>query len=282
MAAPTKKSFDHPDEHLDLPGIVADVVDIADATISRVVYQPGTHCPQVGYEGNPVCNAHHTGYVIAGRLHVEMTDGSVIEVGSGEVFDIPAGHDGWATGDEPLHAVSWSGSRTWLSEGSRERVLVTLLLTDIVGSTEAAVAMGDQDWSETLAGHNRGVRNILDRFRGREVATTGDGFLAVFDGAGRAIEAAVAIRDRAKTDGLSIRSGVHTGEVEMVGDDLRGVTVHEVARISAAADPDEILVSETSRLLAPGLTLGFEQRGPFALKGLNGDWTLYAVGPLRG
>lgn len=280
MAAPTKKSFDHPDEHLDLPGIIADVVDIADATISRVVYQPGTHCPQVGYEGNPVCNAHHTGYVIAGRLHVEMTDGSVIEVGPGEVFDIPAGHDGWAMEDEPLHAVSWSGSRTWLTEGSRERVLVTLLFTDIVGSTETAVAMGDGEWSETLAGHNRGVRNILDRYRGREVATTGDGFLAVFDGAGRAIEAAVAIRNRANSDGLSIRSGVHTGEVEMVGDDLRGVTVHQAARIAAAAEPDEILVSETSRLLAPGLTLGFGQRGPYELKGLDGEWTLYAVGPL--
>jgi class 3 adenylate cyclase len=279
VAAPTRKSFDAPDERIDVPGITADVVEMADATISRSVFQPGVHCPQISQEGRPTCAAHHTGYVIEGRMHVEMADGSVIEVGPNDVFDIPPDHDGWATDERPLVTVNWAGFRSWVPERSGERVLVTLLFTDIVGSTERAVTLGDQAWRELLARHNRGVRSILDRFRGREVSTTGDGFLAAFDGAGRAIMAAIAIRDQASRDGLSIRAGVHSGEVEVVGDDLRGVAVHEAARIAAAAAPDEVLVSETTRLLASGAAVSFEVRGPFELKGLSGPRTLFAVGP---
>jgi len=279
VAAPSKKSFDAPDQRIDAPGITADVVEMADSTVFRSVFQPGIHCLQISRDGQPTCLAHHTGVVVEGRLHVEMADGSVIDVGPNEVFDIPPGHDGWTVSDDPLLAVSWAGFGSWLAERSGERVLLTLLFTDIVGSTERAVMLGDRAWRDLLAEHNRGVRFVLDRYRGREVNTTGDGFLAAFDGAGRAIEAAVAIRHRSSQDGLPIRAGVHSGEVEIVGADLRGVTVHEAARISAAAEPDEILVSEATRLLAGGASFDFEARGPFELKGLPGPRTLYAVAP---
>ncbi len=277
MAAPSKKNFDAPDEHLEVPGITADVVEMADSTISRSVHQPGAHCPQISAEGKPICMAHHTGYVVDGGLHVEMQDGSVIEVGPNDVFDIPPGHDGWAIGERPLIAVNWAGFRSWTPERTGERVLLTLLYTDIVGSTQRAVELGDQAWRELLGQHYRAVRTVLDRYRGREVDTAGDGFLAAFDGAARAIQAAVAIRDRSVRDGLSIRAGVHSGEVELSGDDLRGVTVHEAARIAAAAGTDEILISEATRLLASGASFGFESRGTFELKGLPGARTLFAV-----
>jgi class 3 adenylate cyclase/mannose-6-phosphate isomerase-like protein (cupin superfamily) len=279
VPGPAKKSFQKPDQRLEVPGITADVVELADSTISRVVYQPGTHCPQISHEGNRSCSAHHTGVVLEGRLHVEMADGSVIEVGPNEVFDVPAGHDGWATGDVPLLAVSWAGFRSWMPDKTGERVLLTMLFTDIVGSTELAVAMGDGAWKETLARHYQGVRAILDRYRGREISTTGDGFLAAFDGAARAIQAAHDIRDRSKTEDLSIRVGVHSGEVEVVGDDLRGATVHEAARIAAAAEADEILVSEVTRLLAVGVPVTFEPRGLHELKGFAEPRSLFAVVP---
>jgi class 3 adenylate cyclase len=280
MAAPSKKDFGTPDDHVEVEGVTADVVEMGDSTISRSVFQPGAHCPQISIEGKPLCMAHHTGYVIDGSLHVEMQDGSVMDVRPNEVFDVPPGHDGWATGDRPLVALSWAGYHSWAPERSGERVLVTLLFTDIVGSTERAVVSGDKAWRELLAEHYRTVRGVLDRYRGREVNTAGDGFLAAFDGAARAIQAAVAIRDRAARDGLPIRAGVHSGEVEIVGSDVRGVTVHEAARIAAAAGPDEILVSETTRLLANGTPFTFESRGAFELKGLPGERTLFAVAPI--
>lgn len=266
-----------PDERLKVTGIVADVVEVGDSTISRAVYEPGTHCPQISYEGKRSCKAHHTGVVLEGRLHVEMDDGSVIEVGPNEVFDIPPGHDGWAEGDGPMVAVSWAGFRSWMPERAGERVLLTLMFTDIVGSTELAVSMGDEEWRETLASHYRGVRTILDRYRGREVNTTGDGVLAAFDGAARAVDAALAIRERSEREGIAIRAGVHSGEVEIVGDDLRGATVHEAARIAAAAGAGDIYVSEITRALSAGAPVRFESRGAHELKGFPEPRELFAV-----
>ena len=278
MAAPMKKSFATPDERVDLPGIQADVVDMADSTITRSTFDAGMHCPQISIEGKPICMAHHTGYAMAGGLHVQMQDGSVLDIGPNEVFDIPPGHDGSSVGPDAFLAIYWAGARTWMAERAGERVLLTLLFTDIVDSTVHALELGDRAWRELLATHYRSVRNILDRYRGREIKMAGDGVLAAFDSAGRAVAAAVAIRDRSIADGLSIRAGVHSGEVEMVGDDVAGVTVHEAARVSSAAGRDEILVSEATRLLASGVPYAFEARGPFELKGLPGSRMLYAVG----
>jgi class 3 adenylate cyclase len=277
MAAPAKKSLTSPDEHVEGPGVEADAVALGDSIVSRNVFQPGAHCPEISQMGNRLCMAHHTGVVLDGSLHIEMQDGSVIDLGPDEVFDIPPGHDGWAVGDRPWTAVTWAGFRSWTTDRSGERILVTLLFTDIVGSTERAAAIGDSGWREVLAGHYRVVREILDRFHGREVKTAGDGFLAVFDGAVRAIKAAVTIRDRSERDGLSVRAGVHSGEVEVHGDDLHGLTVHEAARIASAAGPGEILVSEATRLHAGSSVFRFESRGPFDLKGLPGQRILFAV-----
>jgi len=277
MAAPVKKSFTTPDERIDKPGISADIVDVGDSTITKSVFEPGMHCPQISLEGKPKCLAHHSGYCIDGALHVQMDDGSTLDIAPNDVFDIPPGHDGMSVGPAPFLAVYWAGARTWMAERAGERVLMTLLITDVVDSTVRALEVGDRAWRELLAVHYRTVRNVLDRYRGREIKTAGDGFIAGFDGPGRAIAAAVAIRDRALADGLSIRAGVHSGEVELVGDDVAGVTVHEAARVAAAAGRDEILVSEATRLLATSAPYAFEARGPYELKGLPGARTLYAI-----
>ena len=283
MPGPQKKSFDAPDEHIRLEGVTADVVQVGEASVARNVFEPDAHCAAGGrvLRGNArakqSCQAHHTGVVLSGVLHVEMDDGSLIDVRPNEVFDIPPGHDGWAIGNEPVHAINWSGVRTWLPEPEAgERVLATLLFTDIVSSTETAARLGEARWRDLLDRHNKAVRDQIDRFRGREVKTTGDGFLAVFDGAVRAVRAAIAIRDQARALGVEIRAGVHTGEVEVVGDDVRGLAVHEAARVAAEAPASGVLVSATTYALASG-ELAFEPYGERELKGLEGPRALFAV-----
>jgi len=285
LAGPEKKNLDAPDERVELDGVSADVVHVGDAAISRNVFQPGAHCALGGrrlggnHRAEQSCQAHHSGVVISGRLRIEMDDGSMLELGPNDVFDIPPGHDGWVVSREPMLAINWSGVRSWLPEPELgDRVVATLLFTDIVGSTELAARIGDRAWQELLGRHDRAVRNVLDRHRGREVKTTGDGFLAMCDGAGRAVRAAIDIRNGARALGLEIRVGVHTGEVELAHDDVRGVAVHEAARIAAAASGGEILVSSTTHQLAAGAGLTFEERGERELKGLSGPRTLYAVG----
>ena len=284
MAGAQKKSLDTPDEELRLEGVSAEIVQLGDASISRSIFQPGAHCALGGRtmvgnrRASESCQAHHSGLVLEGRLHIEMDDGSVLEIGPNEVFDIPPGHDGWPVSDDPVRTINWSGVRSWLPElEAGDRVIATLLFTDIVGSTETALRLGDQAWRELLGRHNRDVRVQLDRFRGREIDTTGDGFLGVFDGAARAIRAAVAIRSGAQALGLELREGLHTGEVEVVGDDVRGAEVHEAARIAASASPGEILLSATTAQLASGSGLTFVDRGEREFKGLSGKRRVYAV-----
>jgi class 3 adenylate cyclase len=160
---------------------------------------------------------------------------------------------------------------------SPERVLSTVLFTDVVGSTERAVDLGDERWRELLRSHDERVRSQLERFHGREVNTTGDGFLATFDGPARAIRCAVAIRDAVGALGLEVRAGVHTGEVEMRDADISGIAVHLAARVAAAAGAGEVLVSRTVVDLVAGSGLTFTDRGEHALKGVPGEWRLFAV-----
>jgi pimeloyl-ACP methyl ester carboxylesterase/class 3 adenylate cyclase len=157
-----------------------------------------------------------------------------------------------------------------------DRVLATVLFTDIVGSTEHAATLGDRRWRELLEAHHAEVRRRLERFRGREVDTAGDGFLATFDGPARAIGAACAIRDALEALGIEIRAGLHTGECELIGEKIGGIAVHTGARVSSAAAPGEILVSSTVKDLVAGSGIGFEDRGLHELKGV-GSWRLYAV-----
>jgi class 3 adenylate cyclase len=158
-----------------------------------------------------------------------------------------------------------------------DRVLATVLFTDVVGSTDQAAGMGDQRWSEVLATHHDLVRAELERFRGREIRTTGDGFLATFDGPGRAVRGACAIRDAVRAIGIQVRVGLHTGEIELHGDDIGGIAVHIAQRVQALAQPDEVLVSRTVVDLVGGSGIMFADRGTHALKGVPNPWQLFAV-----
>ncbi|MDT5057752.1 MAG: hypothetical protein QOF66_6118 [Mycobacterium sp.] len=158
-----------------------------------------------------------------------------------------------------------------------DRVLATVLFTDIVDSTRRAADMGDRDWHALLDAHDAVVRAQLARFRGREVNTSGDGFLAMFDGPQRAIRCAMSIRDAVQSLGIEVRAGLHTGECEVRGDDIGGIAVHIGARVSALAGPNDVLVSSTLRDLVIGSGLEFDDRGAHQLKGVPGEWHLFAV-----
>jgi class 3 adenylate cyclase len=158
-----------------------------------------------------------------------------------------------------------------------DRALATMMFTDIVGSTDLAASVGDARWRAILAEHNRVVREQLERFRGREVKTTGDGFLAAFDGPARAIHCAKAISAAVHEVGVDVRAGLHTGEVELMDGDLGGIAVHIAARVSAQARAREVLVSSTVKDLVVGSGIEFEDRGTHALKGVPGEWRLFAV-----
>src|SRR4029453_4186078 len=160
-----------------------------------------------------------------------------------------------------------------------DRVLATVLFTDIVDSTRLAAEMGDRRWHRVLVDHQEVVRQQLARFQGREVKTTGDGFLATFDGPARAIRSAVAIRDGIQDLGLEVRVGLHTGECELLGDDIGGIAVHIAARVMAAAGAGEIVCSRTVKDLVAGAGYVFADRGPRTLKGVPDSWQLYAVEP---
>jgi class 3 adenylate cyclase len=158
-----------------------------------------------------------------------------------------------------------------------DRVLQTVLFTDIAGSTERAAAVGDRRWRELLERHHTVVRDQLAKYGGREVKTMGDGFLATFDGPAKAIRCACAVAERTSAEGLKIRAGVHTGECELIGEDVGGMAVHIGARVAALASPGEVLVSSTVRDLVVGSGLEFEDRGAHQLKGVPGEWRLLAV-----
>jgi class 3 adenylate cyclase len=158
-----------------------------------------------------------------------------------------------------------------------DRVLATLMFTDIVGSTDLAASIGDARWRDTLAEHNRLVRQQLERFRGREIKTTGDGFLAMFDGPARAIRCAEAIRTALEPVEIGVRAGLHTGEVDLEEVDLGGIAVHIAARVMAMAGPGETLVSSTVKDLVVGSGIVFDDRGEHELKGVPGGWHLFAV-----
>ena len=160
-----------------------------------------------------------------------------------------------------------------------DRVLATVLFTDIVGSTERAAALGDTGWTELLTAHDAAVRRQLEAFRGVELDAAGDGFFASFDGPARAIRCALAIRDAVTALGLEMRAGVHTGECVRVGGKLAGIAVNTGARIGGLAGAGEVLVSRTVVDLVAGSGLEFDERGEHELKGVSGSWRLYAVVP---
>ena len=169
------------------------------------------------------------------------------------------------------------GSGGWPVRPARERIITTLLFTDIVGSTQRAAELGDRRWAELLARHDQLVERELARHGGRRVRSTGDGMLATFDAPAQVLRCALALTEAARALGLELRAGAHTGECELRNDDVSGIAVHMAARVQAAARPGEVLASRTVSDLVAGSGVAFADRGPHVLKGVPGDWSLFAV-----
>lgn len=277
---PWIKSLRSPDEVLRLPGITEELVDLGDFTVGRVVHEPGWRWsvdvrPVVGGDW---CRARHVGVVLSGSLGFLMESGSEYTLRALDAYDLPPGHDGWVIGEDPAVVLDWAGLRTIAGQqrtGATNRVVATLLFTDLVDSTVTASTLGDVAWRELLSGHLEASRDAVDRFGGTLVTTTGDGLLATFNAPAVALPCAAEIRQRAVSHGLEVRVGVHVGEVDVVGSSVRGIAVHEAARVMAAAGAGEIMASELTRNLAEASGLVFEDRGTHALKGINGERRLF-------
>ena len=257
------------------------LVTIDDMVFGYFTLQPGWKWSRdvQPIAGTVQCEHRHVGYVIRGQLHVTMKDGSTMDFVAGDTYEIPPGHDAWVVGDETYHGVEFSGARTFAQspfelEGG---VIATLLFTDIVASTATLAEVGDARWRAMLASHNVAMRTEIERHRGRELKTTGDGFLAAFDSALRAVRCARAMVQAARAVGLQIRAGCHTGEVEFSQGEVYGVAVHAAARVLSLAGDSEVVVSWTTRDLLAGSDIRLESRGRHALKGLEGERELFRV-----
>jgi class 3 adenylate cyclase len=272
------KSFDIPDETVTFDHGYVQLVTVGATTIGRETMEPGWRWsehvkPIVGTEW---CEFHHVMYVLAGRVRVLMREGQSFDVVAGQIVDVSGGHDAWVVGDEPVTSIDIQGVVGWArAPEPGDRVLTTVLFTDIVASTVTAERLGDAAWKRILATHQEDVRALLEHHRGRLVKTTGDGFLATFDTPGRAIRSALSLASVSRKLGIEIRAGVHTGEVEVVDGDLHGLAVHLAARIMDAAAPGTTFVSATTRELTIGSGIEFVDRGSRAFKGIAGDRSVY-------
>jgi class 3 adenylate cyclase len=276
---PQVKNLDDPDEVITFQDTVAHTVQVGEVTIGRLVLQPGwrwsTHVGPIAETGS--CQFHHVGVGIAGASRFLMDDGTEIDVRPGDVFDIPPGHDNWVTSEEPAVTILYGGWRGWGKPPDGDRVLMSLVMTDIEESTKRLAAIGDAAWERLLERHAGLTRDVVERYRGREVDSTGDGFLLAFDGAARAVHAAVDIRRAVAALGLQVRIGVHTGEVEVVPGGLRGVTVHETARIMSLGSGGEVLLSDITKDLSHGAPVEYRDRGVHVLKGIPRPRQVFAV-----
>ena len=280
MARLQAKPLDTPDEVRRPPFGRIDIYNLDALVIGRMVFEPGWHWMKhvQPIAGTKLCQYHHVGVCISGRLANRLEDGTTSEIGPGMVFEIPPGHDGWVVGDEAFVAYDVAGVRSFARiDEQTQRVLGAVLFTDIVDSTALAESLGPARWRELVAIHNERIQYELDRYRGRLVKTTGDGVLALFDGSERAVRAAAAICLAAKSMGLAIRAGIHTGEVEIAAGDVRGLAVHVAARVMALAGPSQVYVSATTRELVADSGLTFVDAGTHELKGVSGARRLYCL-----
>lgn len=283
MAQLQRKTFERPAEVRDVPKARLDVVELGDVAVGRMVMQPGWRwsVDVKPIAGTPTCTYHHLGYCLEGILRTEMDDGTMIDIRAGDAYEVPPGHDAWVVGDEPFVGIDFAGVRTWgrSPDAIGERVLATILFTDIVDSTRLATAMGEDRWRTTLSQINESAQHEVDRYRGRLIKSTGDGILALFDGPGRAVRAAAKMTVAARAIGLEIRAGAHTGEVELMAGDVRGVAAHVAARVTSVAGPGEVLVSALTRDLVADPDLAFEDAGLHELKGLAEPLRLFRLTP---
>jgi class 3 adenylate cyclase len=277
-----RRPFGEPDSVREVPFGHLETYDMGEIRIGRSTLQPGWRWSESikPISKTELCEYHHIGVCLSGRMRIQTREGAELTVEAGQFYEIPAGHEAWVEGDEPYINLEWQPSVAFgQSEGGDfDRIVATLLVTDIVDSTAHALELGDGAWRDLLARHDVAVRNQLDRFRGREVTTTGDGFVALFDGAERAIRAGQEISRAASEIGLEVRAGVHTGEIELEGDNVRGVGVHIAARIASLAGAGEVYASWATRELLAGSDVAFNDRGLQELKGLSEQRRVYLVG----
>jgi class 3 adenylate cyclase len=256
-------------------------VRIAGTVVSRHILQPGWSWEEHAKHlvGTESCELYHRGIVVRGRMGVRTEEGEVLVIEPNQVFDLMPRHVTWVEGDEELEMVDWAGGGGFDTQpGEDNRAMATILFTDIVDSTVMARNAGDAAWKRTLSMHDDVVRSVFVGFGGREINTVGDSFLITFDGAERAIRCGVALVDALAAIGIPIRVGIHSGEVVLSGEDIRGVAVHTAARIEAQAGEGEVLVSGSTRDLAEGATgLTFDSRGRHRLKGLEREHELFAA-----
>ena len=282
MTGPFVKNLRSPDDIFRAEGIVECSVQVGEQVIGRATVQPGWRWSEVMRPiiGTPSCAVRHIGLCLSGRLHVKTDGGREMEFGPDDVFDIPPGHDAWVLGDEPWETVEIAGIYGFGRPGlGGHSYVTTILLTDIVDSTATLARVGPTEWDRVLTAHFEQARRALDRHRGIEIKTLGDGMLATFDGAARAVRAAFEMHAGAATLGIRLRAGVHTGEVDAVPGNIRGLAVHIAARVAAAAEPGETLVTATTREIMSADDLDFEDRGAHDLKGVSGARTLLAARP---
>lgn len=276
------KAMGRPDEIRPFEGGgQTEIFEIADSVIGRMVMEPGwTWQKNVRpIAGTDHCMYHHLGYVLTGELGVRMEDGTEAVIGPNEMFEIPPGHDAWVVGDVPWVAIDFRGARSYARPvaASVDRILATILFTDIVDSTKHLEQVGDAAWNDTLSRHHEILQFELDRYRGREVKKTGDGILAVFDGPARGVECAASMVRRVRDVGVEIRAGLHTGEIEVAPGEIHGVAVHLAARIMALAGAGEVLLSGVTRDLLAGAGHSFESAGRHALKGIEGEREVFRL-----
>jgi class 3 adenylate cyclase/uncharacterized cupin superfamily protein len=275
-----RKSLDHPETVRKFPHGRIDSVALGESEIGRWEFEPGWRWsidvrPIVGTDS---CQNRHVGVCLEGQLHVQLDDGSSIDVGPNDAYEIPPGHDGWVVGDQRFITYEWTSSRVFArAPDDDDAIILTLLFTDIVGSTAMLERVGDKAWHDLLVDHNAAMREQIAHHRGREFDTSGDGFLVLFEGAARAVRCGRGMIRAANALGLHIRVGCHTGEVIFVAGYAHGVAVHTTARVVALAGADEIYVSSTTRDLLSSNDFTLEPAGSYELKGLTGAREVFRV-----
>jgi class 3 adenylate cyclase len=278
-----RRPLGEPDDVRQVPNGRLETYDLGEMRIGRSVLEPGWRWSESikPIARTELCEYHHIGFCVSGSSRIQMREGAELLVEAGQFYEIPPGHDSWVVGDEPYITIELQPSTAFARPegGGFDRVVATLMVTDIVESTVRALELGDGAWRDLLARHDRMVRRQLDRYRGREITTTGDGFVAVFDGAERAIRAAQEIGRAASLLGVEVRAGVHSGEIELEGGNVRGIAIHIATRVAGLAGPGEVYVSWATRELLAGSPIGFTDRGLRGLKGLSEQRRIYQVEP---
>ena len=273
------RSFDAPDDTRDFSKGILDLIKVGPLTFGRETLEPGWRWsvdvkPLAGTE---LCEFHHVGYQVSGRWICQDREGRQVEIGPGDIFDTPPGHDAWVIGDEPCVALDFQGIADWALRSTATRVLTTVLFADIVESTPMVERIGDAAWRRLLAQYREDVAVVLSGIGGTVVDTAGDGILARFESPVAAVRAAVGMGEVAQRLGIQARGAVHTGEVEVSGDALSGLAVHIGARVLAQAGPGEIMVTATTRDLTVDAGFDYASRGAVELRGVTGARELYSL-----